>query len=329
MRGPARRAMKRTHCRARELTEMKRNPATKATPPTPAGIVATASPASTESETAAPKPADPQPSKIGSSKSATAAASPAVGTPGMAADGGVLTLAIDVGGTRLKAGLLNSAEHMVAGPVRVDTPKPATPAAVLSALEGIIGQLGPFQRISVGFPGVVRHGRVLTAPNLGNEAWRDFPLVDELTRRFGRPARALNDASVQGLGVIAGHGLECVITLGTGMGFALFQDGRLAPHLEMGQHIARKEKTYDQYIGNAEFQRIGSKRWNNRVARVLTAIDVLVNYDALLIGGGNAKHIAFEFPPRVRIVANEAGITGGVRLWDARLDEAFEPGGAA
>ena len=135
--------------------------------------------------------------------------------------------------------------------------------------------------------------------------------------------RLLNDASVQGLGVIGGSGLECVITLGTGMGFALFQDGRLMPHLELSQHPVRKNMTYDQYIGNAALHDIGRKRWNRRVQRAIGFIDVLTSYDTLYVGGGNAKAVAFELPQRVRLVSNEAGITGGIRLWDHLLDESF------
>jgi polyphosphate glucokinase len=240
-----------------------------------------------------------------------------------AAASGKLTLAIDIGGTRLKAGVLSEAGALVADPVRVNTPHPSAPSDVMRALIPLVETLAPFDRISVGFPGVVRKGHVLTAPNLGTQAWAGFDLAGELTKRLGRPVRLLNDASVQGLGVISGIGLECVVTFGTGMGFALFADGMLAPHLEMGQHMARKGLTYDHYVGNAAFLEVGEKRWNRRAQKVIAAIDTLVNYDALLIGGGNAKKIAFALPPRVRIVSNEAGITGGVRLWDPRLETAF------
>jgi polyphosphate glucokinase len=243
------------------------------------------------------------------------------GEPGPAA-GGAVTLAIDIGGTRLKAGVLDAAGTLIAGPARADTPHPSAPSDVVAILVGIVSGLGHFDRISVGFPGVVRKGRVLTAPNLGTEAWAGFDLGGALSGKLGKPARVLNDASVQGLGVISGVGLECVITLGTGMGFALFNDGQLAPHLEMGQHISRKRLTYDHYVGNAAFAEIGEKRWNRRVQKVIAAIDELVNYDALLIGGGNAKKLTFSLPDRVRVVPNEAGITGGVRLWDPKLDAA-------
>ena len=246
---------------------------------------------------------------------------------GVARPAGPLTLAIDIGGTRLKGGTLAETGAMVAGPVRVDTPHPATPTAVVDALVTLVEPLRPFDRISVGFPGVVRHGMVITAPNLGTPAWQGSRLAAELSKRLGKPVRLLNDASVQGLGVVAGRGLECVITLGTGMGFALFQDGRLLPHLELSQHPARKGKTYDEYIGAAALREVGRQRWNRRVQRAIAQIETLVTYDTLYIGGGNAKAISFETPRNVQIVSNQAGITGGIRLWDKLLDEAFaEPG---
>ena len=236
---------------------------------------------------------------------------------------GPLTLAIDVGGTRLKAGILSADGTMTAGPDRVDTPHPAPPAAVVDALASIVEPLGEFTRISIGFPGVVRGGRVVTAPNLGTDAWHGFHLTHELTKRFGTPARLANDATVQGLGVVKGHNLECVITLGTGMGFALFEDGRPAPHLELSQHPVHASKTYDRYIGNAVLRSIGRKRWNRRVQRAIGFIATLTNYDTLYVGGGNARQINFDLPRNVHIVSNEAGITGGIRLWDKKLDGMF------
>ena len=233
------------------------------------------------------------------------------------------TLAIDIGGTRLKAGILDEIGAMVAGPGRMDTPHPSGPAEIVAALVAMVAPLGAFDRISIGFPGVVRGGRTLTAPNLGTEAWHGYPLASDLAQRLGKPARLLNDASVQGLGVISGAGLECVITLGTGFGFALFEDGRLAPHLEVGQHPCAKGKTYDHYVGNAAFHKVGRAKWNRRLAKVLGFLDTLITYDTLLIGGGNAQVIDFDLPPNVRIVPNAAGITGGVKLWGPRMEGLF------
>jgi polyphosphate glucokinase len=235
----------------------------------------------------------------------------------------VPTLSIDIGGTGLKAAILDSDGLMIAGPVKIGTPHPSGPDVVISTLVELVAPLGAFARVSVGFPGVVRGGRVLTAPNLGTDVWHNYPLAAELGRQLGKPVRVLNDASVQGLGVISGVGLECVITLGTGFGFALFEEGLLAPHLEMGQHPIAKDKTYDLYLGNAALHKIGRKKWNKRLQKALSVLDTLITYDALLIGGGNAQVIDFDLPVNVRVVPNSAGITGGVKLWSPRLDVIF------
>ena len=237
---------------------------------------------------------------------------------------GLATLAVDIGGTRLKAGLMSVAGAFIGQePVRTNTPKPASPETVIAALEELVKPLGAFDRVSVGFPGVVRHSVVLTAPNLGTVAWQGVTLGATLAEKWGKPVRVLNDASVQGLGVIGGKGLEVVITLGTGMGFAVFNDGRLMPHFELSQHPVRKDTTYDQYIGVAALKSIGEKRWNKRVEKAIGWIDTLTTFDTLYVGGGNAKHITFNLPLKVQTVSNQAGITGGVRLWDALLDDEF------
>jgi polyphosphate glucokinase len=136
-----------------------------------------------------------------------------------------LTLAIDIGGSHLKAAVLNASGKMSADPVRVKTPKLATPDAVVAALISLSQRLGQFARVSIGFPGVVRADFVMTAPNLGTKEWHGFRLGAVIAQELRNPVRMLNDASIQGLGVIAGEVLECVLTLGTEMGFALFRDG--------------------------------------------------------------------------------------------------------
>ncbi len=237
---------------------------------------------------------------------------------------GPITLAIDIGGTGLKAGLLDSTGAILGDRAKVATPHPARPGDVVPALVELVHPLGAFDRVSVGFPGVIQRGVVKTAPNLGTKDWAGYDLAGELQSRLSKPVRVLNDATVQGLGVIAGQGLECVITLGTGFGFALYQDGRLAPHLEMSQHIARKTMTYDEYVGVAAVKAIGKRRWRRRVQRVLDQLRVVTNFNTLYIGGGDARLVDFDLPGDIRIVSNEAGITGGVRLWDPGLDEAFK-----
>jgi polyphosphate glucokinase len=107
------------------------------------------------------------------------------------------------------------------------------------------------------------------------------------------------------------------------MGFALFYDGHLAPHLEMSRHPLRKDKTYNDFVGNAALEKFGKKRWRRRMHQVVEIMTTVVNFDVLYIGGGNARHMKAPLPANVQLVANSAGITGGVRLWDARMEEAF------
>jgi polyphosphate glucokinase len=231
-------------------------------------------------------------------------------------------LGVDIGGTFLKAAVLDGNGATVAERVKRPTPKPATPSAVLDAIGALAETFPPFDRISVGFPGVVKGTTVVTAPNLGTPHWAGYRLIDALAARFAVPVRMLNDAAVQGLGVVEGEGLECVITLGTGVGCALFRRRRLLLHLELGQH-RRGERTYDQFIGQAALDAVGIEEWNARVRETIDTVIGLTSCDTLAIGGGNARKIAFELPPQVRIVSNAAGVTGGMRLWEPEMDELF------
>jgi polyphosphate glucokinase len=228
------------------------------------------------------------------------------------------TLAIDIGGTGLKASVLDEQGNMTVKRLRVVTPQPSRPQDVLGALDGLVKQLPAFDRISAGFPGVVRAGRIVTAPHLGTKDWRDFALQDELAKRFGKPARVENDAEVQGLGIISGKGLEVVLTLGTGIGSAIFDNGHMTPHLELAHHPIHKTGTYDDYIGDAARKEVGKKEWNKRVAKTIDIVNTLLNYDTLYLGGGNSANVTFALPPNVKLASNDKGITGGAHLWDKK-----------
>jgi len=226
------------------------------------------------------------------------------------------TLAIDIGGTGLKASILDRSGRMILDPVHLPTPYPCTPKVLLDALVKLTAPLPSHDRISIGFPGAVRGGRIVTAPHFGNKAWRGYPLEAAATERLRHPARLLNDAEVQGLGIIAGRGLEVVLTLGTGLGSAVFADGRLAPHLELAHHPLHNNKTYNEYVGNEALQRHGKKKWHRRVLKMIEIVESLLNYDMLYLGGGNARHLTGDLPRNVRTASNANGITGGIHLWD-------------
>ncbi len=229
-------------------------------------------------------------------------------------DTGPKTLAIDVGGTGLKVDVLDDTGRMMAPRDRVDTPYPFTPDILIDSVAAMIRHMPDFDRISLGFPGFVRSGKVLTAPEFDTEDWADFPLADALTRRFRKPARILNDAEVQGYGVISGQGLELVLTLGTGAGTALYRDGELMPHIELAHHVIHKNMTYNEYVGDHARRKLGVKRWSRRVNRTIRILFDLLRYDRIYVGGGNAQR-ARDLPEEVIVVSNDAGLTGGLRLW--------------
>lgn len=225
------------------------------------------------------------------------------------------TLAIDIGGTGLKAGVLDYEGDIVGEHVRVETPHPSPPNVLLEELVKLVEPLTGYSRVSVGFPGVVRKGKIITAHNLGQDEWYGFDLQQALERQLGKPVKVKNDADVQGLGAIRGEGIEMVITLGTGFGSALFDDGWISAHLELAHHPFRKGQTYEEQLGNGALHRVGKKKWNRRLERAIETIRHLTNFDTLFIGGGNAHKVELALPHDVELVSNDLGMRGGIWLW--------------
>jgi polyphosphate glucokinase len=228
-------------------------------------------------------------------------------------------LTLDIGGTAIKATVLDHDGKLLQEYKKIPTPELATPAKVLDAIKKLIINFPSYNKISVGFPGYVKKGIVFTAPNLGTEVWKGVNLSKLIGDLLHKPIRLVNDADMQGLGVVSGKGLEMVITLGTGFGTALLQDGHLLPHLELAHHAITKNKTYDDYIGNHALKKIGVEKWNTRMKKVLEMLKVVFNYDKLYIGGGNSEKITFKTDKNIKIISNRDGIKGGARLW--QLDE--------
>jgi polyphosphate glucokinase len=223
-------------------------------------------------------------------------------------------LTIDIGGSHIKAVVLDSAGAMISDYKRVPTPVPATPVSVLSTIKRIVTEL-TFDKVSVGFPGYVKNGVVYTAPNLGTESWSHYNLEQAISEGLQKPVKVVNDADLQGLGLATGKGLELVITLGTGFGTAMINNGQLLPHLELAHHPITKKKTYDEYIGQKAMDKIGRKKWNKRMKRVLGILKTVTQYDSLFISGGNADKLDFKPGSNTRIDSNRDGIKGGAKLW--------------
>jgi polyphosphate glucokinase len=226
-----------------------------------------------------------------------------------------LTLAIDIGGSHIKGAVLDRAGRPITERVRVATPDPSTPAAVSRAITALIRRLPAFDRASVGFPGVIVDGRVLSAANL-HPKWVGEHVVRLMNRAIQRPTRVANDADIQGLGVVRGKGVELVLTLGTGVGSALFLDGRLIPNLELGHHPFRNGDTYEEQLGDGPLHRIGRRRWNKRLRLAIKILRRVFTPRRIYLGGGNARLIQEPLPPDVVAVSNFAGILGGIRLWE-------------
>ena len=242
------------------------------------------------------------------------------------------TLAVDIGGTGLKASVLDANGTMVADRVKIPTPYPLPPDKLVASLQRLVAPLPTAERAACGFPGMVRGGVVLSAPHFVNsdgpgsdvddhlvKLWQRFDLAAALTEAFGIPTKAANDADIQGAAVVEGTGLELVITLGTGFGTGLFYDGELLPHLEIAHQPFRKGETYDEQLGEATRKEIGETRWNKRVMKAIDHMRSLTLFDHLYIGGGNSRRVLRRhLPDDVTVVDNTAGILGGYRLWVPR-----------
>ena len=239
------------------------------------------------------------------------------------------TLAVDCGGTGIKAIVLDAAGQPVSERVKRRTPYPSPPNVLIAAVAEVATGTGrTFDRVSVGFPGLVRRGIVHATPHYVTEGgpftprrpdlekeWAAYDIRSAFEAALGRPTRVLNDAEVAGLAVIHGRGFEVMFTLGTGLGCALFDDGRLLPKVEMSQAPFREGETYDQQLGHHIRKRLGPRSWTERVVAAVDTLRPVLWWDHLYVGGGGAKHLTRDLGPDVTVVPNDKGLLGGVRLW--------------
>jgi polyphosphate glucokinase len=226
-----------------------------------------------------------------------------------------VTLAIDVGGSHIKAALLGATGHLVSERLTLDTPDPLTPKRLLAALVEVAESLDAHDRVSVGINGLVHAGHIYAIPVTANPAFRAFDLVSRFRRRIRRPVRILNDAQMHGLGFVRGRGVEVAITLGTGLGSALFIDGRLGPHIQFLSTAGNEDLKGGDY-GDLALAALGRKKWSRRVERLIDLLRRLTNFDHLYIGGGNAGQLKLDLPEDVTRGDNSAALLGAVRMWE-------------
>ena len=240
------------------------------------------------------------------------------------------TLAIDCGGTGIKGSVLDDGGRMLAERIRVKTPYPLPPTRFIGVLAELARRLPEADRVTVGMPGMIRHGVVVATPHYITKsgphtavdadlerAWRGFDVKEALQAELQLPALVLNDAEVAGAG---GYGFEVVFTLGTGLGNAIFDNGVLLPHLEISRSPIRRGRLYDEYIGDKARKRLGQTAWSLRVRDAVLGLKPMLRWDQLYLGGGNAvkvlpRHLR-ALGPGLTVVPNDVGILGGVKAWE-------------
>jgi hypothetical protein len=212
-------------------------------------------------------------------------------------------LVVDIGGSYVKCAVTGRAGgiEFVSGPGM-------TPARMMKAIpKALLGWR--YDVVSIGYPGVVRNGKILREPNNLASGWVGF----DFHSAFGCPVRIINDAAMQALGGYAG-GRMLFLGLGTGLGSALIIDGVVAP-LELGHLRYGKTSIYEEQVGSKARKRLGNRNWRSKVGEVIESFRNALLPDYVLLGGGNVAHLK-KLPPQTRIGDNADAVLGGFRLWD-------------
>ena len=243
------------------------------------------------------------------------------------------TLSVDCGGTGIKASVLSDAGKVLIEYPYLKTPYPLSPNRLISIIEEFVKTGPKINRVTVGLPGMIRDGKVVVIPHYINAGgprtvvdqglknkWFGFDMQQALKKKLKLPVLVLNDAEVHAAAVVTGVGLETVLTFGTGLGCAMFNDGKIAPHLELSHATIRYGKTIDAWIGEISRRRMGNQLWSRRVKALIEELYPMILWDKLYIGGGNAQRISRtalkSFDYKVKIIPNSAGVAGGVKAWD-------------
>lgn len=211
-------------------------------------------------------------------------------------------LAIDVGGTHVKVRVSGSDEErkVVSGPKM-------TAARMVTAVKGMAKDW-KYDAVSIGYPGVVIHGRPAHEPyNLGG-GWVKF----DFGKAFGCPVKIVNDAAMQALGSYKG-GSMLFLGFGAGLGSAMIVDGILEP-MELAHLPYKNGKTYEDYVGDRALKHFGKKKWRREVADVVTRLKAALEADYVVLGGGNSRHLK-DLPPGTELGDNRNAFIGGIRLW--------------
>lgn len=212
-------------------------------------------------------------------------------------------LVIDVGGTNLKVSVGGSGDV-----IKVPSGPDMTAARMAEEVKKAVAGRS-YDCVSIGYPGPVVNGRPASEPHNLGAGWMRF----DYAKAFGKPVRVVNDAAMQALGSYQG-GRMLYLGLGTGLGSAFVGDGVLEP-LELAHLPYRKNRTYEDYLGLRGLQRMGRKKWQRHVERVVELLKHGLQADYVMLGGGQTKELS-SLPPDVRLGTNAHAILGGIRLWN-------------
>ena len=217
-------------------------------------------------------------------------------------------LVVDVGGTHVK--LLVSGMKQ---PIIIPSGPTLTPGAMIQQVKNAVKDF-PYDLVSIGYPGPVVHGRPLREPHNLGAGWVGF----DFRKALGRPVKIINDAAMQALGSYNG-GRLLFLGLGTGLGSAMIADGVVEP-MEIAHLPYRRGKTYEDYLGLGGLKRLGRKKWERQVTKVVSLLREALQPEEVVLGGGNVKKLK-KPPPGTRLGSNENAFRGGFELWSAGTDQ--------
>jgi hypothetical protein len=212
-------------------------------------------------------------------------------------------LVVDIGGTHVKLLVRGMKE-----PIKIPSGPTLTPGMMIRKIKAALKDQ-PYDVVSIGCPGPIIHGQLFREPyNLG-KGWMGF----DFHKAFGKPVRIINDAAMQALGSYSG-GRLLFLGLGTGLGSAMVVNGIVEP-MELAHLPYKNGKTYEDYLGLRGLKRLGRKKWERHVDKVVMQLREALEPDAVVIGGGNAKKLK-KLPSHAILGSNENAFRGGFRMWD-------------
>ncbi len=252
----------------------------------------------------------------------------------------MIALGVDIGGSGIKGAKVNTETgELLSERIRIATPQPATPEAVAATLKELAAQFTDYEAIGCGFPATVHHGICFTAANI-DQTWINTPVEKLFTETLGHPVFVINDADAAGIaemkfGIGKEHqtGIVMMITVGTGLGSAIFVNGALMPNTELG-HLILSDDIAEHYCSDAARQRqdLGWNKWGKRFNRYLQRLQFLFNPDLIILGGGASKSFS-KYQDKIRVrtpvvpatTLNLAGIIGAAVYAAGETDAGHAP----